>query len=297
MRITFLPLRALAAIATVVAVAACGAESGTVTGANHSPGAIVIDLGAGDGQPSMESIEVCKYGSTASVYLEMQQTINSVPTNTSGTFSLQDATGVPSNCRKIGQFDGRSPATLSLNEVIGSIPSGFKFDSLRYTVITGTIGDPSTWVVDAPVLSTTNSFNWANADNHIGFLVEFFNSEIPPPPPGGGEGCTPGYWKQEQHFDSWTSPYTPSMLFKDAGFEDAFHDMTLLQVVQQGGGGLKALGRHTVAALLNTASAGVDYDLTTQGVLDAFNAVYPGGDYEGQKNIFAGYNELGCPLN
>jgi len=25
--------------------------------------------------------------------------------------------------------------------------------------------------------------------------------------------------------------------------------------------------------------------------------VFPGGDYEGQKNIFAGFNEQGCPLN
>ena len=22
-------------------------------------------------------------------------------------------------------------------------------------------------------------------------------------PPPGGEGCTPGFWKQDQHFDSW----------------------------------------------------------------------------------------------
>jgi len=25
--------------------------------------------------------------------------------------------------------------------------------------------------------------------------------------------------------------------------------------------------------------------------------LYPGGDYEGQKNIFAAQNELTCPLN
>ncbi len=64
---------------------------------------------------------------------------------------------------------------------------------------------------------------------------------------GGGEGCTPGYWKQSQHFDSWTG-YSPSTQFS-AVFENAFPGKTLLQVLEQGGGGLNALGRHTVAAL------------------------------------------------
>jgi hypothetical protein len=112
----------------------------------------------------------------------------------------------------------------------------------------------------------------------------------------GSEGCTPGYWKQDQHFDSWTG-YDPDQAF-DTVFEDAFGDMTLLEVLSQGGGGLNALGRHTVAALLNTASPDVDTAYTNpQTVIDLFNGVYPGGDYEGLKNIFAGYNELGCPLS
>ena len=114
----------------------------------------------------------------------------------------------------------------------------------------------------------------------------------------GSDGCTPGYWKQSQHFDSWASPYDPDDSFTSAGFENAFPGMTLLQVLQQGGGGLNALGRHTVAALLNTASGGVDYAYTEPStVIGYFNGVFPGGNYEGLKNIFAGFNERGCPLN
>jgi hypothetical protein len=120
--------------------------------------------------------------------------------------------------------------------------------------------------------------------------------ETPPPPPPGDEGCTPGFWRQPQHFDSWTSPYTPGMDFSTV-FEDAFPGMTLREVVRLGGGGLNALGRHTVAALLNAASPGVDYPLTTSQVISRFNAVYPGGNYEALKNVFEGYNESGCPLN
>jgi len=114
----------------------------------------------------------------------------------------------------------------------------------------------------------------------------------------GGEGCTPGYWKQDQHFDSWPAPYTPNMLFS-AVFEDAFPGMTLVQVLANGGGGLDALGRHTVAALLNGASDGVSYDLSAQEVIDMFNDIYPGtdGEYEALKDLFANYNEQNCPLN
>ncbi|MGR9085984.1 MAG: hypothetical protein ACU841_02795 [Gammaproteobacteria bacterium] len=113
-----------------------------------------------------------------------------------------------------------------------------------------------------------------------------------------GQGCTPGYWKQEHHFDSWTLPYTPATPFATV-FDDAFPGKTLLDVLKQGGGGLKALGRHTVAALLNAASAGVDYDLTASDVIAQFNAAYPGSasTYEKLKNKFAKLNEQGCPLN
>jgi hypothetical protein len=82
-----------------------------------------------------------------------------------------------------------------------------------------------------------------------------------------------------------------------AVFEDAFPGMSLGEVVRLGGGGLNALGRHTVAALLNTASPDVDYALTAAQVISQFNAVYPGGNYEALKNVFEGYNETYCPLN
>jgi hypothetical protein len=144
-------------------------------------------------------------------------------------------------------------------------------------------------------LTGTNSASGQIGGNPASGAVITFYNRAPPPPPGG-EGCTPGYWKQEHHFDSWTAPYTPTTLFS-AVFADAFPGQTLHDVLSQGGGGLKALGRHTVAALLNAASGGVDYDLTTAQIITAFNAAFASGDYEAQKNIFAANNEEGCPLN
>lgn len=112
------------------------------------------------------------------------------------------------------------------------------------------------------------------------------------------EGCTPGYWKQPQHFDSWALPYTPGTLFSSV-FEDAFPGKTLLQVMETGGGGLYALGRHTVAALLNSASLNVNYNLGISEVITSFNNVYPGTKdaYNGVKDSLEIYNQQGCPLN
>jgi cysteine-rich repeat protein len=115
--------------------------------------------------------------------------------------------------------------------------------------------------------------------------------------PDDGEGCTPGYWKQTQHFDSWTG-YAPGTQFSSV-FENAFPGKTLVQVLGGGGGSLDALGRHVVAALLNTSSGDVNYGQTQQDIINAFNAVYPGTDaeYEALKNSLAADNERGCPLN
>jgi len=95
-----------------------------------------------------------------------------------------------------------------------------------------------------PTTSATITVNY-----DLGGRFKFVNEGTPPP---GFEGCTPGYWKQPQHFDSWPSPYVPGMAFEDV-FDDVFGSSTLLDALKFKGGGLQALGRHTVAALLNAA--------------------------------------------
>jgi hypothetical protein len=140
------------------------------------------------------------------------------------------------------------------------------------------------------VLSMVVVLNGSGAIDEIAFTVDDNDSD----------GCTPGYWKQTQHFDSWPAKYTPNQQFSEV-FEDAFPGQTLLDVLGQGGGGLNALGRHTVAALLNATSAGssFDYPLEEDDVIDLFNDLFPGSkaDYLALKNIFQDANEAGCPLN
>ena len=114
----------------------------------------------------------------------------------------------------------------------------------------------------------------------------------------GSEGCSHGYWKNCRHFDEWTRPYCPRTPFGRV-FENAFRCKSLYQVLWLRGGGLNALGRETVAALLNAASPDVDFGMTPDEVIAAFNDVYPGSarDYEELKDHFEALNTRGCPLN
>ncbi|MFV5689229.1 T9SS type A sorting domain-containing protein, partial [Flavobacterium sp. ZT3R25] len=116
------------------------------------------------------------------------------------------------------------------------------------------------------------------------------------------EGCTLGYWKN--HTDRWCSSYSPSMLFGDV-FVNApsnLANLTLLQALNLGGGGIYNLARQGVAALLNVCSDEVDfpapYGSNTQSVINAVNAAYLAGGTEPGKlaTQLDILNNTGCPL-
>ena len=111
------------------------------------------------------------------------------------------------------------------------------------------------------------------------------------------DGCTPGYWKT--HPESWADAgYAPGQDFDAVFGVDAFDpDVTLIQAADLGGGGLAALARHAVAALLSAGDPDVEFQLTEAEVVGLVqSALAPGGDVEGTKNFLAMLNELGCPL-
>jgi hypothetical protein len=115
----------------------------------------------------------------------------------------------------------------------------------------------------------------------------------------GGEGCTPGFWKQTQHFDSWVG-FSPNQTLESVfDVPDALglDNVTLAQALALNGGGVNALLRHAVAALLNASNPDVDFDLTAAQVISATNAALASGNYEAQKNIFERLNQQGCPLS
>jgi hypothetical protein len=118
----------------------------------------------------------------------------------------------------------------------------------------------------------------------------------PPPPPVADEGCTPGFWRQEQHFDSWVG-YSPTDDFETVfGVDASFDPHTLLDAVWLGGGGEQALARHAVAALLDSTSLD-NYAYTTTDVITMVQTAYATGAFEDIKDLFETANEQFCPLD
>lgn len=107
-------------------------------------------------------------------------------------------------------------------------------------------------------------------------------------------GCTPGYWKQSQHFDSWVT-YYPDQSFEEVFGDDSFE--TLLDALNAKGGQINALGRHAVASLLNSENSDVEFPFSSEQVIDQYNYAIASENFEQVKDIFAIQNEMGCPLN
>ncbi|HEX9727253.1 MAG TPA: hypothetical protein VGA37_01960 [Gemmatimonadales bacterium] len=262
-------LKAGLAVAALVAAVACQPDSNGLTD-------IRPHFNAEERPPTLGKVTVCKVGTDA----EFSVTVGE---GTSTNVYLAEGT-----CAVVSEWvDVNTPQEVTVTEIN---LAGTQLDSIVKDSVFTTLTDPPTFGTITWTIGGTNTAVGTQGGGK-GTVLTFFNSRMQQ----AAEGCTPGYWKQPQHFDSWTAPYTPGMLFSDV-FDDAFSGKTLLDVLRQGGGGLNALGRHTVAALLNAAS-GVNSGFTVGDVINAFNAVYPGSDYEGQKNIFEASNEAGCPLN
>jgi hypothetical protein len=133
------------------------------------------------------------------------------------------------------------------------------------------------------------------------------NWEVP-----GDEGCTPGFWKNNAiNWDAsaWMC-YDPDDLFEDVFGVDVtlrgkgkstIEDPTLLEALGANGGGINALARHAVAALLNICSTDIAYagSMSEAGLIAAVqDAIAAGEDaIEALHTDLADYNEAGCPVN
>ena len=126
----------------------------------------------------------------------------------------------------------------------------------------------------------------------------------------GGQGCTPGYWKNNainwEHV-SWYD-YSPDDLFSDVFDRDItvkvdkvmVTDPTLLQALSAQGGDINALARHAVAALLNASNPNVSYPDGVAGIIAATQAAIDDGSKQvitAQKDQFDEWNNLGCSID
>lgn len=133
------------------------------------------------------------------------------------------------------------------------------------------------------------------------------NTPTPTATPVVANGCTPGYWKQDQHFDSWVT-YTQSQTLESVfDVPDSLGmDNTTLLAALDGGGGPGVQGAATIllraatASLLNS-TANVSFSLTTQQVIDRTNAALATLDRDTilalAGNLDARNNAGSCPLN
>ncbi len=111
------------------------------------------------------------------------------------------------------------------------------------------------------------------------------------------QGCGQGYWKN--HTDRWPVAYATTSDFDAVFGVNAFTpDITLLQALKREGGGVNALARQAVAALLNAASPDVAYPTSVEQVIVTVqSALAGGGSIEAAKNEFERNNRLDCPLD
>lgn len=313
MKIPFQSLRVFGALGVTAALMACGDSSSITQPGNPSFHTVPI------ADPEVELLAVCKVGPPGTYEFDVTATQPILFNTGSGTWDLSNATyqvtvGASSTINvggntvggacfefttgtgthnHVARASGSTVVDVTVVEDETASPAGVAFVMVDKYQKTGQGGTTVLTSSNVNTVTAQVGGTGGGPTTLVGANVVFYNEGTPQT----GEGCTPGYWKQSQHFDSYPAGYTSDMLFFDAFGVDAFPGLTLSQVAALGGGGLNALGRHAVAALLNSASDGVDYDLSEADVISAFAAAYASGDYETQKNIFAGLNELGCPLN
>ena len=212
-------------------------------------------------------------------------------------------------------LDGHTFIDPSLKLAGVEVPFTVSTDAGSYTITTVEIASPGTYqlrktiirdagLVCEPGLMVVNTASLVDGDGITVGEPSEATITLLCTPVLGGEGCTPGFWKnwtgappglQPNAWAAtgyhWRDPFT------SAGFVNAYRNRTFLQVLDLPGGGRNALGRHTVAALLNAAHPNVAYDLTVADVVVMFNDVIQNnGDVNALKDLFESYNEQGCPL-
>ena len=126
--------------------------------------------------------------------------------------------------------------------------------------------------------------------------------------PAADQGCTPGFYKQTQHFSSWTT-YVPTQTVGSvfANVDASLSGESLLQALQGGGGpgligGETILLRAAVAALLNASNTNVHYPLTAAQVISEVNAALATADRDTILQLATALDNDnngpgGCPLS
>jgi hypothetical protein len=221
------------------------------------------------------------------VHTEFLQVCKTADSTVAGTFTIaQTGPGNGSFISPITVQPGTCVVAAVGNNVLSVTETSAGFVSATIDTLNGT-----TLTTGQPFVNGSS----VTLSGQLGHAIRVKNVIEEPP---GGEGCTPGFWRNERHYGLWTG-YTPGADF-DATFGVNFFNpnITLGVAVELNGGGLNALARHGVAGLLSAASASVDYQYTTAQVIAIVQGTgaYAGLSVEARKDLLEAANEAGCPL-
>ena len=288
-------LRIAAPLVASVALGACSEAEPT------APFDAVASFDHIPGEPAeLHIFEVCKVGTAASFEVVITPVIggaNGTPGTPGAPFQVSLQAG---DCATVAN----SPtSTLDVSVTELETPGTTLTSILKESFVLPARPKPA----DETITGTPTVTGRINGD--LGVRATFFN-EIRPP---GTDGCTPGFWKQSQHFAFWTAPFTTGTLLDSpttfvvpgdyTGDGGAWlGNFTLLEGLNFNGGSqlsgaARNLLRAAVAALLNAANPNVNYPMTTGEVVAAVNAALASHDRATMlsvKDELDRFNNLGC---
>ena len=192
------------------------------------------------------------------------------------------------------QFTGLAPGTYVVRFVA---PGGFSFTTANVGSDDAIDSDANTAGVTSPVTLASGEFN------------RTIDAGLRTSETLGNEGGTPGFWKNNADKKGAVA-WGPTGLSPDqkvstvfaipAGLPSYVGNQTLLDALSNGGGGVDALLRQAVAALLNARHPLVNYPLTSQQIISSVNAALASGNaatIEALKNQLDAYNNLFHPID
>ena len=252
----------VSSLALAALVAACG--EGGISSPTLDGSSLAFD--GSDDAFDGNHVTVCTdAGSPAGTY-----SFTHSASTTDGTFAVSSPFSVGAAvCVDVWKDDGAagtSDPTTDVTITESSLPAGVQLDDITFSAGTESSGFITTSknVAGSSATVTVNQFH--------GGVITFVHSLIPVT---GDEGCTPGYWRQDHHFDSW--PVPTNTLFNDVFTSSTLSgSLTLAEAVALRGGKLNALARAAAAAYLNAVSPDVDYAFTTAEVVSMVNDAFDG---------------------
>jgi hypothetical protein len=251
------------------------------------------------------------------------------------TWTAEDDCGNVSKCVQIIRIRDNVPPDITCPDG-GEVECGVPFE---FVIVAEDACDPDPPRIEAEITGGTDVQNviLTSLGNGV-FTVEFIGSasvEITATATDGCgnsascsfvlfadcfDACSPGYWRQPQHFDSWCptgfNPQAnecfvgPATKFVDAfmlvdlsaapvGFDP---NLTMVQALEDNGGSYFQALFHGTAALLNASHPGVNFGVDPADVKEVMQKAFAGTiSFAEAHNTFATWNSVeqtgGCPLN